>query len=236
MQNEQIIQRIQAIYSKGVPSDDSRLTSRHIYSKMITLRAKLLTQELGKKKTLSPWNYQLLPCIELIDVPLEMCPCVPPSGCTIKRSKHQIPPILNGLYGLGIRGVYTLARKEISQIDIAHVEYMGGGRYTKASPKYFIHDNYLYILNSPVQVVSLSAIFDDPIAASTFENKCSNKDCKDCGKCIDVYKMEFPLSSDLVDVLIELAKQELVMPFLTIPQDNRNNTNDERLVKPENGE
>ena len=45
----EIIQRIQSLYSKGVESDDTRLMSRHIYNKLLTVRARLISQDAKKK-------------------------------------------------------------------------------------------------------------------------------------------------------------------------------------------
>lgn len=235
MRNREIIQRIQSAYSKGVPSDDSRLTSRHIYSKMCTLRTRLLVQELNKKKILSTWNYQTLPCVSLIEVPLHECPCVPPNGCTILRSEQKIPRLLSSLFGDALKGVYTLNRKSISYIAPEAVEYMGGGKYTSKEPKYFFSGGYLYLVNTNLKIVSLQGIFEDPLAASKFRDSCKEKDCKDCNTCIDYKDLEFPLDGELIEVVVEMSKQDLVNTFLTVPQDNRNNGNDERLVQPENG-
>ena len=202
---------------------------------MVTLRTRLIVQELNKKKSLSAWNYQTLPCVELIEVPLHECPCVIPDGCTIRRSKEKIPRLLSSLFGDVLKGVYTLNRKAISQIDMNVVEYLGGGRYTNKDPRFFFSNGYLYIVNSPLKVVSVVGIFEDPISASNFKNMGKESTCTDCDTCVDYRELEFPLDGELVDVLIELAKQDLVNTFLTVPQDNRNNNNDERLVQPENG-
>ena len=51
MKTEELIQRVQSLYSKGVQSDDSRLTSRHIYNKLTTVRAKLVTEEAKKNQS-----------------------------------------------------------------------------------------------------------------------------------------------------------------------------------------
>ena len=37
-----LIQRVQSLYSKGVESDDSRLTRRHIYNKLLSVRSTLI--------------------------------------------------------------------------------------------------------------------------------------------------------------------------------------------------
>ena len=37
---------VQSMYSHGVQSDDSRLSGRHIYSKLVSARARLIEKEL----------------------------------------------------------------------------------------------------------------------------------------------------------------------------------------------
>ena len=93
----EIVQRVQSLYSKGVHSDDSRLSARHIYNKLLTVRARLISQEAKKKQKISQWNYQTISCIELIKVPAHECPCLPPIGCDMLRSKYKLPKPLSGL-------------------------------------------------------------------------------------------------------------------------------------------
>ena len=86
---KEIIQRIQSLYSKGVQSSDSRLTARHIFNKVLTVRTKLLSQQSAKKQKISDWNYQTISCVELIEIPPHQCPCIPPLGCELVRSKFK---------------------------------------------------------------------------------------------------------------------------------------------------
>ena len=67
MKVHEIIQRVQSLYSKGCQSDDSRLSPRHIYSKLVSLRSKYISQQAKKKQKINQWNFQTLPCVELID-------------------------------------------------------------------------------------------------------------------------------------------------------------------------
>ena len=64
----EIVTRIQSLYSKGVASDDSRLSNRLIYNKMLTVRSRLVVEQAKKKQRISRWNYQTISCIELIEV------------------------------------------------------------------------------------------------------------------------------------------------------------------------
>ena len=116
---KELIQRVQALYSKGVKSDDSRLSSRHIYNKLLSVRARLISQEAKKKQRISQWNYQTIPCIKMIEVPAHDCPCLPPIGCKILRSEHKIPSPLSGLSGDLIDWVRTIDKHiKIDMISI----------------------------------------------------------------------------------------------------------------------
>ena len=108
MKTEEIIQRVQSLYSKGVQSDNSRLSSRHIYSKLLTSRSKLLHQKLSKRQKISQFNYQTLPCVELIEAPKNECPCLPPVGCTILKSKYPLPKVLVSLNAHAIEYVTSV--------------------------------------------------------------------------------------------------------------------------------
>lgn len=226
----EIIQRIQSLYSKGVQSDDSRLSSRHIYNKLITVRARLVSQEAKKKQKTSRWNYQAIECIELIEVPEHNCPCIPVPGCIILRSKYKLPKPLQGLDSNLIESVTTIDRQtKINELNLSSFKYQRGNKYTKASLSYFIDNEYLYITTpTTIRIVRLVGLFDDPIKAKEFEGYCKS-DCKDCGKdCIDYTEVEFPIDADMIDTLIELSIKELIEIFSKGVQDTNNNSSEDR--------
>ena len=206
-----LLDRVQTIYSKGVKSDDSRLTNRYIYSKLLTVRAKLIGQQYRKKQSVSQWNYQTLPCVELIKVPAHQCPCLPPAGC---YSSELIQNVTSADRAL-----------KIDRVNINAVNTQKGNKYTTKKTNYFIQDGYLYI-TTPVniKVVSLNGLFGDPIAANIFKGHC--EDCVDCAKCFDYLDFDFPIDSDLIDVLIELTVAEIMGVFSQSIEDRTNNTRD----------
>jgi len=53
MKVEEAIQRVQSMYSRGLQSKDSRLSSRHIYSALCSGRATLIQQQIDKGQKLS---------------------------------------------------------------------------------------------------------------------------------------------------------------------------------------
>lgn len=221
-----IIQRVQSLYSKGVESDDSRLTSRHIYNKILTVRARLLYQEANKKRILSQWNYQTLPCVEMIEVPSHNCPCIPPVGCNILRSRHPLPKPINTTYGDLIQSVSSIDRSvKIDRVTINSLNAQRGNKYTSKKVQYFIQDGYLYI-STPTRLKWLSVVglYEDPLKAEEFKGYCD--DCVDC-ECRDYYNTEFPIDNSLLDALIELSLNELVTVFNQSIEDTDNDSNSE---------
>lgn len=227
MKNKEVIQRIQQLYSKGVHSDDSRLKSRHIYSVLKSVRNLLLTQQMNKKQALSNWSFQTLPCVELIEVPDSLCPCVPPSGCTILRSKYRLPSTVKSLYGDSFKSVFLMDKKPIPEVDMSVVPYSSGGKYTSNSLKYFINDGYIYVVSDvTLKIVTVVGVFEDPIDAERFENFCSSTG--DCIDCMDYMELEFPIDGNLIKPLLELTYQEVVSQFSQGVEDKRNDSDGEQ--------
>lgn len=223
MITSELIQRVQSLYSKGVQSDDSRLTPRHIYNKLITTKNKLIVQKSKKRQRLNQWNYQTLDCIELIKAKKHECPCVPPDGCEIYRSKFKIPKILIGMDNHLISSVSTVnGFTTYNEIGWTELKYKSSSRYTSTKPDYYIRNEYIYVIQRKgASVISITAIFEDPYDVYLFESACP---CEDCKKCTSPLDIEIPIDDDLIDTVIEMAVQELIMVYSQNNEDTNNNT------------
>lgn len=221
-----IIQRIQSLYSKGVQSDDSRLTNRHIYNKMLTVRSKLLRQRINKKQTLSQWNYQTLPCVELILASKTECPCLPEIGCKILRTVQQLPKPISGLNGHIIDSVTSVDGSIVYDLTtFKEKKYKGGNKYTKGKIDYYIRNNYLYLTHKGgPEVVSITGLFEDPVEAMSYPNMCE-RGSNNIG-CFSPLDIEFPIDMDLIETMIELSLNELIQVFNSNIEDTTNNTKD----------
>lgn len=227
MKIREIIDRIQALYSKGVPSDDTRLSNRHIYNKMLTVRSRLIVQELNKKRSLSTWIYQRLHCIELEEVDrTQDCPCIPPSGCFILRSKHKLPKPISGLYNSNLRFVGDLLGKRIDYVSNNSIPFLKGNKYSKSISAYFDMEGYIYIItNRDLRYIMAEGLFEDPQEVRSFLEYC-NTECADCHSCTDILDEEFPIEGSLIEPLIELSLEELVVMFSQAKEDLLNNSTD----------
>lgn len=221
----EFIQRIQSLYSKGVQSDDTALSSRHIYNKLLTVWGKLLVQEANKKKKLSQWNFQTLNCVELIKAPAHECPCLPPAGCEILRTKYRIPKPLTDINKHLIQSVTTIDGGVIfSEMGWEEKKYRKGSKYTSHKPDYFLRDGYIYVTHEiGLKVISVTGIFENPLKAYSYPTLCG--DCETC-QCDSPLDMEFPAEPGMCDTIIEMASLELIDKFMQMQQDLTNNTLD----------
>jgi hypothetical protein len=223
-----IIQRIQSLYSKGVQSDDSRLTSRHIYNKMLTLRSKLLTQKLKKGQLVNDWNYVVLKCVEIIEVDQHECSCLPQIGCKLYRTKNKLPKPLNDLSDHHIKWVESIEHSvNFNETTRMKETYNSGNRYTSKEKRYLIENEYLYFFGGyPGKAVAIKMLAHDPLEAAQFEQYCDEAEETECFSPLTT---EFPIDDDLLDDMITMAVPELIQAFGAGQEDLTNNTRDNNV-------
>jgi hypothetical protein len=219
----QLIERVKTPYNKGIASDDSRLSSQYIYSKLITTRNRLVAQQLNRTQKVNQWVYQVLHCVELIVAPVYECPCVPPVGCTIYRSKFKLPKPLNSYSQHAIQSVTTIDGEIVfDEITWEEKRMKSHNRYTANKPDYFIKNDYLYVTQKTgPTLLTLQGLFDDPIEAYKYPSKCD--DCVDCHDCFSPLDMEFPIDGNQIDTLVEMARTEILQDFSSNREDSSNN-------------
>lgn len=227
MKIKEYIQRIQSLYSKGVESDDSRLTDRHIFNKMNTVRSKLINQKIKKNQKVSQWNYQILPCVELIEAPIHECPCLPPVGCKILKTKHPLPKPLTDMNNHKIQSVTSLDGSIIySEITWIAKKYKNSNKYTAKKPDYFIRNNHLYITHKGgPKIITIEGLFEDLLEVKNFPSVCPDDDCVDCN-CESILDQEFEVDAEQSETLIGLCVEELIQYFSAGVEDLTNNSKD----------
>jgi hypothetical protein len=224
----EIIARIINLYEKGVPSRNVRLSPRHVYNKIVTVRSKLISQEAKKRQKINQWNYQTLPCVELIKVDAHECPCIAPVGCEILRSKFPIPKPLTNLNSHLIQSVTTIDGNTVfNETTFQDKKYKAGSKYSSNKPDYYFRNNYLYVTHkSGLKVITITALFDNPLDVIKFESYCK-ENCVDCKEdCDSILDNEFPIDNDMIDTLVDLSKIELIEQFIQMKEDITNNSSD----------
>lgn len=222
-----LIQRIQSAYSRGVQSDDTRLSSRHIYNVLLTMRSTLIENKLNKRQPLSQWNFQTLPCVELVEALPYECPCLPAIGCKILRSKYPLPKPLTALLGGHMLQSVTSLEGSIMYDPTTWKDKKrkAGNKYTSKKPDYYIRNNYLYITSSTgPTAITVTGLFEDPLEAMAYPGSCGGSQIDPCASPLD---SEFPIDKSMVKTLVEMAYQELLGGFSRGAEDTSNNSNGE---------
>lgn len=219
------IQRVQSLYSKGVQSRDTRLTSRHIYSALITARSTLIRQQSNKNQKINHWAYQVLPCVELITAPIHECIDCTPSKCTILRTKFKLPKLISDLDKMLFKSVTGLdGQTRFDSDSFENTKYGSGNKYTANKPEYYQRNGYIYIKPSKlIDVITIEGLFEDPIEVWNFPSSCP---CVDC-KCKDILEIELPIDRNLLRPMIQLANEELIVMLKQMKEDRSNNSQDD---------
>ena len=206
MKISEIAQRIQTLASKGVQEDGASLSIRYIYNKMLTVRALLISQEIKKKQSVSTWNYQTMPCVEIVRIAKHEYPFINVPADTILRSKHRLPKPLVGYTEHIIKSIMTIDGSEkIDLVTLNAANFQASNKYTSKKLIAFLHDGYIFVLASKkITAISFIALFEDPIAAASFKGLCDNNP-----PLVSYQDFEFPIDISMVDALIELTVREL---------------------------
>jgi hypothetical protein len=224
MKTSEVIGLISTAYNKGVRSDDSRLSTQLIYTRALAVRQRLISQQIKKRQKISDWNYMVLPCVEMIEVPSHTCTCLPQIGCNVFRTKHKLPKTLTDLNQHIISFVMSIENGMM--IDEASREeflYMDGNKYTSKKLKYIIEDGYLFVPKNSPGVIKIKFLPENPIDVLTFPSMCP---CTDCDPCLDIMNVDFPIDGDMIEVLVEMVTASLIANFSVAIEDQSNNGKD----------
>lgn len=212
------IQRIQELYSKGVPSKDTRLSSRHIYSVLCSNRSTVLSQQSTKKQNINEGNYQILECVDMEHVQVTKY-----SSVKIIRSKQKIPRIISDIDSLVIKDITSIDGSiDYDLINFGEQHYAGGNKFTSKKVKVYFKDDYLFlVISREIKSLTLIALFEDPILPHLFN---ANSDCKceNC-ECEDYRNFDFHLDNKTLRTVIDMSVDELVNIFVQMKQDKNNN-------------
>ena len=233
MKVSEIIQRVQSLYSKGVHSNDTRLTSRHIYNKLLSVRSVMLLKKINSGDLISSFNYQILPCIELIKASKQECACITDINCKVSRSKYKIPKIILSSKNYMISSVTSLEGSiNYSLTTWEALKYKQGQKYTMKKQDFYLRDEYLFttsLFKHTAKIITMTGLFENPYEASQYPSFCEEtEECNDCNSPLD---LEFPISNDLIDDIIKISTEELVFQFAQMQEDKMNNSKDDNNIK-----
>lgn len=215
----EVIQRIISLYSKGVESDDARLSRRHVYNKLLTVRARLIVERIRKNQPLSEWDLQPLHCIEMVSQ--KSIPCGPSYKCPFMKSKYPLPPAVTADNTENVEVTSFDGAMHFSRTTFEAYKYLNGNKYSARKPYYYIHDNYLYLINSRMTKAHMHGIWRDPAQVWRMHLTYQGKDT-----CFSNNDIEIFTPLETLERMIEMSAIELLQIFNQGREDISSNSRD----------
>jgi deoxyadenosine/deoxycytidine kinase len=193
MINSELIARVKSLYNeKNIAKENKVLSDRHIYNKLISSRARVISQELDRYKHIAQECYQTLA------VSLTYSNMIYDTNTQILKSVNKIPSIITERNKPVIQSVSnindTLQLYPVSQENTKYTDY---NKYTGTKLYYYFIDNYLHIKNSDnLGTIIITAVFFNPL---------------DIPNTLSFPDREFPIDGSLVDSVISLTLEELLL-------------------------
>ena len=220
----ELIGRVQNLYNKGVKSDDSRLSNRLIFSKLLSVRAMLYKQNEQKKNSFGEEDYSLLECIRIIPVEPYSCPCLPSIGCKVYRTEHKLPKLFKGRNGVKIEYVSSLDRRRIFGITTTLKHKFSHSNRFSNTDEVIYEGGYLYVYGKNLPTyITVKAVLNNFL--ESFISTCE-ENCIDCEDCVSHLDMEFKIQDSLIEPILQITKQELVKEFSQMREDLTNDNKD----------
>lgn len=207
----------------GVPSADAGWFAGAVYDQFLAARAMDIRADQARDpRNPNPFTQQVMGCLLLEEVPVEECPCAPPSGCTWLRTTLPLPTPIGELQAVtGIGG--NLERLEhYSYRDWATVKYSLTARLPAERTRgyYTLRNNFLYIVTPHItrKTVAVTGVFYDPVEVQRGYQ---------CDGSVDLCTpfLDFPvfIEPDKIQKLLATTYQLIVGMSNAAPLDTTNN-------------
>jgi hypothetical protein len=212
-------------------SSDNLITDRVIASELKSKASLFIKREVDKRKLWASSNiFTTIPCVELTNVPISDC-CDYLSDIKVAKSKYKLPRIGEGNYGFLIQGINSteLSQKLVEVTPSRYINILKLNQKTK-SVYYWIHNQYLYISDPKVKLVSVSAYFEEDVPSVFYQDcECSAQDKK--ADCINPLDLEFKAPGYLEENIVSATYNTLLQTYFKIPRDQTQDNKDDQVNK-----
>jgi hypothetical protein len=220
----EIIYNLSNLYDGGIGSDDDNVSNEQLIWLFNQYRAKLVREDLNKKRTIDPQIVQNLGCVEVECVDASEC-CDIPSYTTILRSKKPLPKSIEG-YTRNYLIFVGSVDKAIPYLVTSETQarWSGYNKYTSNAPRAYIRDSdrYLYLINAPagIEIITVDVIAENPEEASKFTT-CAGEPCFN-------RDMEYPISAHMIPTINAMITERELKLLSNTPTDVTNNVKDDK--------
>jgi hypothetical protein len=211
--NREVIQgyRLFAADKSGKLSDDNSWSTRLVLFFLNMYKSKLIFEKRVGEGSINQFNVQTIPCIEMVRLDIQECPCAPLTGTYFAKSLYPVPRPIGGKF-IVVNSTtgsekYDYTRWE-SFKDIVNSR-IPAERY---KPYYTLKNInspdkvHLYVLQKEnLKLGSISAVFEDPLEVASFP-ACGQLSKNLCNPLEE----DFVIDRELLPVVYELTFQKLI--------------------------
>lgn len=222
MTNRQII----TMFLKATSDRTDRISSDSMWSKRLIfafLRVfkNAITVEKFQKREINKANLITIPCIKMLEIDQNECPCAPASGFLFTKSEFPVPKSLMDKYHL----VSTiLGNKTIDYVRWDLIKYKLESRFERdRTTAFYTLKNinskvHLYVYNSRVEHITIIDPFENDLLAFSYP------DCEGNVKNVcSPLDQNFIIDEDLIPRIFDLTYDKLIKWKVGAPVDVLNN-------------
>jgi len=219
-----IISDIRNIATSGSNPIDFRIEDSQILFWVNETRSMLISQAVKKREDINDSWLQQITCLPLISVDKSQC-CEITTDCNILRAEVALPDTVDTSSDNFIVRVETDNGTIISKTTPFESKYNSYGKYGSNKPKWYLKNNYLYIINEEViNSINVTAVFEAPEELASYVS-CSGSACFS-------YDSEYPATLRMANDITNIVLKTKVFPFYQMPRDTSNNASDNFDAQP----
>ena len=199
----------------GFQSDDVSVSDRQVAYWANDTRDMLVGQLFSSNKTIPDTVIQHLECVDMEC--LDPAECCEISSCArVLRSTQKLPRTIQRNGNNSILSVSS-ADKTVGFTETTYVRQRSNAfnRYTGTEPRWFIKNDYLYIINEKVlDNISVSGVFEDPTEVGMFTD-CDGVPCF-------TWDSDYPVTTRMARMITSIVLKDRMGISMQTPNDEDN--------------
>lgn len=212
---------------KALTKDD-RISPRYIHSLAKHYTSYLLSQRKLSDVFRESSIFSDIPCVEMIPIRSDKCDIAEFRKCDkLMRSKCKLPAIFSSSIGQVIISVMNINGSTEYQRLRTPADYsqQRKRRFQKATKYYYINNDYIYIVGSTPERITINALFEDQREAESFSSCADPKD-----KCKSVYDYKIVIPGKYISTVKDQTIEHILKTRRQIVEDDDPNlaTNDKQ--------
>lgn len=211
---------------------DASITDRAIYAELSSMSRTLIKQQTDKRKLWATSTiFTTIPCLEMVEVPLAEC-CDYVSDMTIARSKHRLPKIGEGNYGLLIQGVFSVdGGKKLNESTSARFANTMKLGLKNVPTYYWVQDGFIYVSSSDVKLIKVIAYFEEDVPEDVINPQCNCFAARKEDACMNPLDREFKCPGTLETAVVTAVSNFLLQTYFRVPTDQSSDSKDDQVNK-----